>query len=87
MKDIQWSELKNNKLKQERGVSFNELIEQGKLVIYQNNPTRDNQKIMLFDYKQYIWVVPCVETEDTIFLKTLFQSRKYTKQLRQELLR
>jgi len=31
-------------------------------------------------YKKYIWIVPFVRDEDgTIFLKTLYPSRKYTK--------
>ena len=34
---------------------------------------------MLFEHKGYIWVAPFVETDEEIFLKTLFQSRKYTK--------
>ena len=81
MKDIEWDDSKNNKLKAERGVSFDELLSDGKLIDYKNNPSRENQKVMLFDYKNYVWVVPCVEEDSKIFLKTLFQSRKYTKQL------
>ena len=35
---------------------------------------------MLFKYKKYIWIVPYVVEKDCIFLKTLFPSRKYTKE-------
>ena len=38
---------------------------------------------MLFKYKRYIWVVPYVEDKETIFLKTLYPSRKYTKLYRE----
>jgi len=32
-----------------------------------------------FEYKKYIWTIPCIVEEEYIFLKTLFPSRKYTK--------
>ena len=40
---------------------------------------RPHQKLMLFERRGYIWVVPYVRTKDKIFLKTLFPSRAYTK--------
>ncbi len=36
---------------------------------------------MFFEYRGYVWVVPCIEEIDYYFLKTLFPSRKYTKLL------
>jgi len=35
--------------------------------------------IMIFEYKNYVWAVPCVIEEKRVFLKTAFPSRKYTK--------
>ncbi len=78
MKQITWNELKNQRLKKVRGVSFEEIL-QAKLIKIQENPARPNQSILLFNYRSYVWVVPCVETEKEIFLKTLYPSRKYTK--------
>lgn len=49
------------------------------LIAVKEHPGRGNQNIMLFKYKRYIWVVPYVENEKEIFLKTLYPSRKYTK--------
>jgi hypothetical protein len=79
MKEIRWSLLESERLKKTRGVSFEEII-RAKLVGVKKNPSRKNQNIMLFKYKRYIWIVPYVVEEDCIFLKTLFPSRKYTKE-------
>ena len=78
MKTIRWDLLKSERLKKTRGVSFEEIIG-AKLVDIKGHPSRENQKIMLFEHKGYIWVVPFVDTSDEIFLKTLYQSRQYTK--------
>ncbi len=39
---------------------------------------------MLFKHRGYIWVVPYVESQEEIFLKTMFPSRKYTKLCKKE---
>jgi hypothetical protein len=78
VKLIKWNELKNDRLKKSRGVSFNEII-RGRLIAVKRHPNREYQDIMLFEYKNYIWVVPFVKSNGEIFLKTLFPSRKYTK--------
>ena len=78
MKELRWNLLKSERLKKTRGVSFEEII-QAKLIAVEEHPKKRHQKIMLFDYKGYIWIVPFIETEEGIFLKTLFPSRKYTK--------
>ena len=78
VKEIRWSLVKNEKLKKTRGASFEDLIN-SKLIKIVKNPKRVNQNIMLFEYKNYIWIVPFVEENDYYFLKTLFPSRKYTK--------
>lgn len=61
-----------------RGISFEEIVV-SKIVSILKHSTREHQKIMLFLHKRYIWVVPFVETESEIFLKTIYPSRKYTK--------
>ena len=81
MREIRWSVVKSERLKRTRGVSFDELI-QSKLVAIKKHPKREDQNIMLFEHKAYIWIVPYVENEDMIFLKTLYPSRKYTKLFR-----
>lgn len=78
MKDIRWSNLKSERLKRVRGVSFEEIIA-SELIAVKRHPKRKEQDILLFKCKGYIWIVPYVEEKDYIFLKTLYPSRKYTK--------
>ena len=78
MKELKWSELKNERLKRTRGVSFEDLI-QSKLIAVKKHPQKERQNIMLFERNGYIWVVPYVAGGNEIFLKTLYPSRKYTR--------
>jgi uncharacterized DUF497 family protein len=81
---------KNTKLKQERNISFDEiivLIEGDKLIDVLDHPNQRDypgQKIYVLDVDGYIWLVPFIESSDEIFLKTAFPSRKHTKQYREE---
>ena len=78
-KVIRWNSEKNTRLKHERGISFEliaSLITQGKMLDVIQNSNYFNQRIFIFDINSYIVCVPFVETEDEIFLKTLFKSRK-----------
>ena len=82
MKYLNWDPEKNEILKKERGISFEEityLIESGQIINIEENPSRPNQKIYILEIDSYIIVVPYVENENEIFLKTAFPSRKYTK--------
>jgi hypothetical protein len=83
MKGFKWSSLKSKRLKDTRGVSFEEIVT-AKIVDFKDNPHRQNQQMLLFEYRNYIWLVPCVETETCLFLKTLYPSRKYTKLYKKE---
>ena len=76
--DIRWSLAKSQELKRTRSVSFEEIIH-AELITAKKHPSRSHQSILLFKFKDYIWVVPYVANEEEIFLKTLFPSRKYTK--------
>ncbi len=78
MREIRWDLLKSERLKKTRGVSFEEIL-RARLVAIQKHPKKENQKVMLFEYREYIWVVPFVENEGGIFLKTLYPSRAYTR--------
>jgi hypothetical protein len=78
MKQINWSLLKSERLKRTRGASFEEIIK-SKFIVIKEHPKKENQKIMIFEHKEYVWVVPYVETSDGVFLKTLYPSRKFTR--------
>ena len=83
-KRIDWDPVKNLKLQEERGISFEGIhaaIEAGHLleVIPHSNPKYAHQKVMVIDIDKYIVLVPFVEAADHLFLKTAFPSRKATK--------
>jgi len=81
MKEIRFNKLKSARLKKVRGVSFEEILS-AELICVKQHPAKKAQYIMFFSHKGYIWMVPHVEEQDYIFLKTLYPSRKYTKMYR-----
>jgi len=73
---------KNEILKRERGISFEEIaymIESGQIIGVEEHPGRSNQKMYVLEINNYAIIVPFVENDDELFLKTVFPSRKYTK--------
>lgn len=78
----EWNSEKNELLKQDRGIGFEEVIsaiDEDRILTIIKNPYRKNQKMYIFEYKGYAYAVPFVETKGKRFLKTIFPSRKYTK--------
>ena len=82
---IRWSEEKNQLLILQRGVSFEEVLEeiaQERIIAKQTHPNREkypNQKIFIVRMGGYIYYVPFVEGDDEIFLKSIIPSRKLNK--------
>lgn len=57
-------------------------LEQGKLLDVLGHPNKErypNQKLLIVEIKDYAFVVPVVENENELFLKTIIPSRKATK--------
>jgi hypothetical protein len=82
MKYLNWSYNKNEILKTKRGISFEQiayLIESGHILGIEENPGRPDQKIYVLEIEGYAVIVPFMEKDNEIFLKTAFPSRKYTK--------
>ncbi|MGQ9554506.1 MAG: BrnT family toxin [Anaerolineae bacterium] len=85
MKIYAWNEEKNQQLKTERGISFDEVlvhIAVGDLLDIVEHPHPEKykgQRIFIVKIRDYAWLVPFVESEDEIFLKTIIPSRKATK--------
>lgn len=79
--DVVWDEEKNALLKQERGISFEEIagmILYGDFVDIVENPTREDQQYFILTIRDYTWVVPfLIDESETIILKTAFPSRKF----------
>ncbi len=82
MKYLNWNPKKNELLKRERGIAFEEiayLIESKQIIGIEENPGRPNQKMYILEIENYAILVPFIENDKEIFLKTAFPSRKYTK--------
>ena len=85
MKTYAWNEEKNQQLKTERGISFDEVlvhIAAGDVldVIEHTHPEKyKGQHIFIVKMRDYAWLVPFVESENEMFLKTIIPSRKATK--------
>ena len=86
MKPMRWSAEKSLSLKAERGVSFEEVlsaISQGGLLCVMDHPNRTkygHQKMLVVRIRDYAYLVPCVESDSEIFLKSIMPSRKVTRQ-------
>lgn len=85
MKHYTWNPEKNNLLKKDRGVSFEDVvfhIEAGNEVDILEHPNKErypNQKISVVLIEGYAHLVPFVELDGEVFLKTIIPSRKATK--------
>ena len=79
-----WNSEKNRQIKQERGFGFEDVvgvIDNGGLLddLFHHNDCYKNQRLYIVNLNGYAIVVPYVEEEDYVFLKTAFPSRKATK--------
>jgi hypothetical protein len=78
MKPLRWASEKSEWLKRNRGVSFEDII-QADVVDVVAHPRLPHQRLLLLEYRDYVWAVPFVENEREIFLKTIYRSRQFTK--------
>jgi uncharacterized DUF497 family protein len=85
MKLIHWNTEKSLKLKELRGISFEDVvfyIEKGGVLhdyAHPNQKRYSRQRIMVVGVDNYAYLVPYVEDEEEIFLKTIIPSRKATE--------
>jgi uncharacterized DUF497 family protein len=85
MKYFSWNEEKNELLLSERHISFEDIIlyiEKGFLLDLLEHPNPEKypgQKIFVVQVEEYVYLVPFVENEGEVFLKTIIPSRKATK--------
>ncbi len=81
-----WNHDKNEGLKEERGLSFEQVIlhiERGDLIDVIEHPNQSkypNQQMLIVKIKNYAYLVPFVEDEEGKFLKTIIPSRKATRE-------
>lgn len=85
LKYFAWDPRKNEKLKAERGVSFDDIvmrIERGEVLDILEHPDQEKyegQRIFVIQIEQYVYLVPFLENEEQVVLKTIIPSRKATK--------
>jgi uncharacterized DUF497 family protein len=85
MKYFSWNEEKNKLLKLDRQVSFEDVvfyIEKGHLLDVLEHPNQEKykgQKIFAVQIDDYVYLIPFIEDDHEIFLKTIIPSRKATK--------
>ena len=88
MKPIAWNPAKNELLKAKRGISFEAVvfhIQAGDIIETYDHPNKERypgQQIHVIAIEDYVYLVPFVESEDQVFLKTIIPSRKATKKHR-----
>jgi uncharacterized DUF497 family protein len=85
MNVFNWNNEKNELLKAERNICFEEIV----MAIFENqivdvfdHPNQEKypgQKVYAVNIDDYIYLVPYIKSDDEIFLKTIIPSRKATK--------
>ena len=77
MKQYDWSQDKNEWLQLVRGITFEEIVfhlQHGGLldtIEHTNQEQYPNQRIFIVNVEGYVHIVPFVETDKSIFLKTI----------------
>ena len=85
MKTVRWDERKNEWLEQNRGLRFAQvavLLEQGQVLEVTDHLAQKKypgQKMAIVEIDGYACLVPYVDDEECVFLKTIIPSRKATK--------
>ncbi|MEX2515704.1 MAG: toxin [Gammaproteobacteria bacterium] len=85
MKIFAWNAEKNSRLKLERGIGFEEILfhlqadDVLDILDHPNQQQYPGQKIYAVAIEDYIYLVPFVETEEEVFLKTIIPDRKATR--------
>jgi len=87
MKPIVWNPEKNEQLRKERGVCFEDVVyhmQAGDILDTFDHPSQrySTQQIHAIAIEGYVYLVPFIETDDEVFLKTIIPSRKATKKYR-----
>lgn len=84
MKGFEWDIEKNQRLREERGVSFEDVVvylSSGKIldiVPHSKQERYPGQRMFIIEIDGYAYLVPFMETEEVVLLKTIIPSRKAT---------
>ena len=81
-----WDNQKNERLKAERGIGFEQVvmhIERGDVLDLFDHPNKEkypDQQIIVVAINEYAYIVPFVESSKGKFQKTIIPSRKATRE-------
>jgi uncharacterized DUF497 family protein len=84
MSFYKWNNEKNEQLKLQRGIGFEQIVmhvERGDVIEIIKHPNKEkypNQQIIIVNINEYAYLVPFIQEENEIFLKTIIPSRKAT---------
>ncbi len=79
-----WNKEKNEQLKLQRGIGFEQIvmhIERGDVLEIVKHPNKEeypNQQIIIVNISEYAYLVPFIQGKNEMFLKTIVPSRKAT---------
>lgn len=85
VKFLSWDPVKSEQLQKDRGISFEEIVYhlgRGDVldILEHPNPKRyPGQRVFVVRVDEYVYLVPFVEQEREVFLKTIIPSRKATR--------
>jgi uncharacterized DUF497 family protein len=86
MKTYAWNSDKNEQIRKERGISFQEIVlniqlgHEAGIFEHPNQDRHHGQKVSVVLVESHAFLVLFVGSEDEIFLKTIIPSGKATKQ-------
>ncbi len=87
----EWNSEKNERLKAERGLSFEQVVLHlsygniWRIADHPNQKKYSGQKIYFLIMEDYIYLVPFEIRKEDILLKTIIPSRKATRDYKQEM--
>ncbi len=85
MKRFGWDPEKSERLKAERDISFEEIVfhigwgDEVDIFDHPNQKRYPGQKVAVVIVQDYAYLMPFLESETEVFLKTIIPSRKATK--------
>ncbi len=85
MKELNWDDDKNALLKKNRDICFEDVayaVENGFLLDNLRHPNKEKypeQQMLVIEIDSYAFLIPYIENDTEIFLKTIIPSRKATK--------
>ena len=85
MKTFDWNAEKNQQLSLERGISFEDVVfylQNGYILDDIDHPNQEKypgQRVYIVNVDNYAYLIPYIEDDEKVFLKTIIPNRKATK--------